>query len=87
MDTQSAGDERVWQRVARFLDRDTRAGLDRGSAEGFRDYFRHLVEVEPKRAAIEERRKQEQSMMPVGIVNNVTPEQLADLIAYLRSLE
>src|SRR5207249_8936875 len=27
------------------------AGFDRGSAEGFRDYFRHLVEVEPKRAA------------------------------------
>ncbi len=27
------------------------AGFDRGSADGFRDYFRHLVEVEPKRAA------------------------------------
>ena len=27
------------------------AGFDRGSAEGFRDYFRHLVEFEPKRAA------------------------------------
>lgn len=27
------------------------AGFDRGSAEGFRDYFRHLVEYEPKRAA------------------------------------
>ncbi len=27
------------------------AGFDRGSAEGFRDYFRHLVEIEPKRAA------------------------------------
>ncbi len=27
------------------------AGYDRGSAEGFRDYFRHLTEVEPKRAA------------------------------------
>jgi predicted metal-dependent TIM-barrel fold hydrolase len=27
------------------------AGFDRGSAEGFRDYFRHLVEVEPRRAA------------------------------------
>src|SRR5436189_2509257 len=27
------------------------AGFDRGSAEGFRDYFRHLGEVEPKRAA------------------------------------
>lgn len=27
------------------------AGFDRGSAEGFRDYFRHLTECEPKRAA------------------------------------
>ncbi len=27
------------------------AGFDRGSAEGFRDYFYHLTEVEPKRAA------------------------------------
>lgn len=26
------------------------AGFDRGSADGFRDYFRHLVEVEPRRA-------------------------------------
>src|SRR5437588_5624438 len=26
------------------------AGFDRGSAEGFRDYFHHLTEVEPKRA-------------------------------------
>jgi predicted metal-dependent TIM-barrel fold hydrolase len=27
------------------------AGFDRGRAAGFRDYFRHLTEVEPKRAA------------------------------------
>jgi predicted metal-dependent TIM-barrel fold hydrolase len=27
------------------------AGFDRGSADGFRDYFRQLTEVEPKRAA------------------------------------
>ncbi len=27
------------------------AGFDRGSAEGFRDYFHHLTEIEPKRAA------------------------------------
>jgi predicted metal-dependent TIM-barrel fold hydrolase len=27
------------------------AGFDRGSAEGFRDYFHHLTEVESKRAA------------------------------------
>lgn len=35
---------------------------------------------------IEERVKQKQSMMPVGLVNNLTPEQLADLLAYLESL-
>src|SRR5262245_36554582 len=28
------------------------AGFDRGSAAGFHDYFRHLTEVEPKRAAL-----------------------------------
>jgi uncharacterized protein len=28
------------------------AGFDRGTAEGFRDYFRHLTQVEPKRAAL-----------------------------------
>jgi predicted metal-dependent TIM-barrel fold hydrolase len=27
------------------------AGFDRGSAESFRDYFRHLTEIEPQRAA------------------------------------
>ncbi|MCZ6792501.1 MAG: TatD family hydrolase, partial [Planctomycetota bacterium] len=27
------------------------AGFDRGSAAGFHDYFRHLTEVEPRRAA------------------------------------
>lgn len=27
------------------------AGFDRGSAESFRDYFRHLTEIEPRRAA------------------------------------
>jgi putative membrane-bound dehydrogenase-like protein len=35
---------------------------------------------------IDERVKQEISMMPQGIVGNLTPEQLADLIAYLESL-
>ncbi|MDA1230480.1 MAG: HEAT repeat domain-containing protein, partial [Planctomycetota bacterium] len=35
---------------------------------------------------IEERVKQEISMMPLGIVGNLSPEQLADLIAYLESL-
>ncbi len=28
------------------------AGFDRNSAEGFRDYFHHLTDIEPKRAAL-----------------------------------
>jgi putative heme-binding domain-containing protein len=35
---------------------------------------------------IEARQKQEQSMMPDGIVANLTPEQFAHILAYLRSL-
>ena len=35
---------------------------------------------------IEERVKQEVSMMPKGIVGNLTPQQLADIIAYLQTL-
>ena len=35
---------------------------------------------------IELRKKQKESMMPKGLVNNLTPEQLADLLAYLESL-
>lgn len=35
---------------------------------------------------IEDRVKQEISMMPIRIVGNLSPEQLADLIAYLESL-
>ena len=42
--------------------------------------------VELRQAEIEERKKQDQSMMPVGLVNNLKPAQLADLIAYLESL-
>ena len=41
---------------------------------------------ELKRSDIEERRKQEPSAMPEEITANLTPEQLADLVAYLRSL-
>jgi len=41
---------------------------------------------ELKRADIEERRRQESSAMPEGIAGNLTPEQLADLVAYLQSL-
>jgi putative heme-binding domain-containing protein len=35
---------------------------------------------------IEKRRRQEPSAMPEGIAASLTPEQLADLVAYLRSL-
>ncbi len=35
---------------------------------------------------IEERIKQKQSMMPQGLAHNLTPEELADLLAYLESL-
>jgi putative membrane-bound dehydrogenase-like protein len=35
---------------------------------------------------IDDRRKQEQSMMPKGLVDNLTTSQLADLMAYLESL-
>ena len=35
---------------------------------------------------IEERVKQEISMMPKGIVGNLTPEQLADLTSWLQTL-
>ena len=41
---------------------------------------------ELKRSDIEERRRQEASAMPEGIAGTLTPEQLADLVAYLRSL-
>ncbi|HJT76505.1 MAG TPA: c-type cytochrome, partial [Gemmataceae bacterium] len=41
---------------------------------------------ELKRADIESRTILKQSMMPDGVVNNRTPEELADLVAYLRSL-
>jgi putative membrane-bound dehydrogenase-like protein len=37
-------------------------------------------------AQIESRAIQKQSVMPDGLVNTLTPEELADLIAYLRSL-
>ena len=36
---------------------------------------------------IDERARQEVSMMPDGIVANLTPEELADLLAYLESLD
>ena len=42
---------------------------------------------ELKRSDIEQRRRQEMSAMPEGIAANLTPEGLADLVAYLRSLD
>jgi putative heme-binding domain-containing protein len=42
---------------------------------------------ELKRSDIEERRRQETSAMPEGIVATLTPEGLADLVAYLQSLD
>jgi putative membrane-bound dehydrogenase-like protein len=36
---------------------------------------------------IESRKKQEQSMMPGGLVDALTPEQLSDLLAFLESLK
>jgi putative heme-binding domain-containing protein len=44
------------------------------------------VQRELKLAQIESRSIQKQSMMPDGLVNNLTPEELAHLIAYLQSL-
>ncbi|SFI24819.1 DUF7133 domain-containing protein [Planctomicrobium piriforme] len=45
------------------------------------------VSVTLPKQEIEDRTKQPQSMMPVGIVNNLTPEQLSDLIAWLEALK
>jgi putative membrane-bound dehydrogenase-like protein len=45
------------------------------------------VQRELKRDEIDSRQMQKQSMMPEGLVSNLTPGQLADLIAYLRSLD
>ena len=44
------------------------------------------VQRELKLAQIESRTIQKQSMMPEGLVNNLTPKGIADLIAYLQSL-
>jgi putative membrane-bound dehydrogenase-like protein len=42
---------------------------------------------ELKRADIGKRHRQDSSAMPEGIAGNLTPEQLADLVAYLQSLD
>jgi putative membrane-bound dehydrogenase-like protein len=44
------------------------------------------VQVEIKKADIDSRTTQKLSAMPEGLAANLTPEQLADLIAYLQSL-
>ena len=44
------------------------------------------VQQDLSKDSIDERVKQKISMMPKGLVNNLTPEQLADLLAYLQSL-
>jgi putative heme-binding domain-containing protein len=41
---------------------------------------------ELKRSEVENRVQQPLSAMPEGLAANLTPEQLADLIAYLQSL-
>ncbi len=46
----------------------------------------HLVDI-GKRDEIEARVQQKQSAMPEGLVANLTPDQLADLLAYLQSLK
>jgi putative heme-binding domain-containing protein len=45
------------------------------------------VERELKRADVEARHQVLQSAMPEGLVANLTPNQLADLLAYLQSLK
>jgi putative heme-binding domain-containing protein len=45
------------------------------------------VQQELKRHEIEERTQQKLSAMPEGLVANLTPSQLADLVAYLQSLK
>jgi putative membrane-bound dehydrogenase-like protein len=45
------------------------------------------VQRELKRESIESKTMQKQSAMPDGLASNMTPQQLADLIAYLQSLQ
>lgn len=45
------------------------------------------VQVELKKADIDKRTPQKTSAMPEGLAANLTPEQLADLMAYLQSLK
>ncbi len=45
------------------------------------------LSVEIPKDEIEARKKQETSMMPQGLVDSLTPEELGDLLAYLESLK
>lgn len=45
------------------------------------------LSVELPKDEVESRKKQEASMMPQGLVDSLTPEELADLLAYLQSLK
>ena len=40
-----------------------------------------------KRASIEEMKPSPLSIMPAGLENTMSPQQLADLVAYLQSLK
>jgi putative membrane-bound dehydrogenase-like protein len=64
--------------VTGFVVRESAAAVQLREANGT------LREV--SRSEIDERAQQKLSAMPVGLVANLTPEQLADLIAYLQSL-
>ncbi len=44
------------------------------------------LSLDLKKDSIDERTPLKNSMMPAGLVNNLTPEQLSDLLAYLDSL-
>ncbi len=57
------------------------------SADSVRIRHANGLSAELARDEIEARKKQETSMMPQGLVNNLTPKQLADLLAYLESLK
>lgn len=56
------------------------------SAQNFLLRQNNGIAVEIKKNSVEERTPLKNSMMPIGLVNNLTPEQLADLISYLESL-
>jgi putative heme-binding domain-containing protein len=44
------------------------------------------ISLDLKKDSIDERTALKNSMMPAGLVNNLTPEQFSDLLAYLDSL-